>query len=477
MATEYSRAGACWTEAIIPTSVLRISAGVCTLALGLFIGSAGAVAAADTDSGGSSTSGQGTASTSQSSASAGGLSDDSDTSSTKGTTGAATVQADVDDDSDVTRPFGQARQRITSFFNGLTGAADVDADDDDSAVLTPDPEDVAAEEEEESAADTAPADDLAVTTPATTTPAAASTTPTASSSTASSWRDAVQSALTRTPTPGQGMQDRFSPYYSAQFLKAIEPITNAFTTVVQVMETVPRTLAALPTSKTPITDVITSMQYMLTTVAGAIVPIVYVPSNLYALMVTMPPTTLPVFPGVVPSERPTPAPSTAAPLFGPQVSPALYVAPAGASLFGAMTPRAGLGTIVSNGLNQPLSVSGTVASAPETVNSPAAKSFLDHVVSAVLVPASLTALAALALPGVAGLLIIVAAGIRLGYRQAKAAFAVRASGIARFAGPGPLGVVRSGTLITLRQRARGPRTARAVCPQAARTVRTLEEVA
>lgn len=474
MATDYSRAGACWTEAVIPTSVLRISAGVCTLALGLFIGSAGAVAAAESGTGGSSTSGQGTASASQSSASTGGLSDGADTGSPNTTTSAATVQAGVDDDSDVTRPFGQARQRITSFFNGLTGAADVDADDDDSAVLTSDLEEAGTEADEGAADSTT--DELAVTTPATTTPAAASTTP-APSSTTSSWNDAVQSALTRTQAPGQGMQDRFSPYYSAQFLKAIEPITNAFTTVVQVMETVPRTLAALPTSKTPITDVITSMQYMLTTVAGAIVPIVYVPSNLYALMVTMPPTTLPVFTGIVPSERPTPAPATEAPLFGPQVSPAPFVGPAGSSLFGTMTPRAGLGTIVSNGLNKPLSVSGTVASAPEVVSPPAAKSFLDHVVSAVLVPASLTALAALALPGVAGLLIIVAAGIRLGYRQAKAAFAVRASGIARFAGPGPLGVVRSGSLITLRQRARGPRTARAVCPQAARTVRTLEEVA
>ncbi|MDQ2635868.1 MAG: hypothetical protein M3Y83_03190, partial [Actinomycetota bacterium] len=206
MATDYSRAGACWTEAIIPTSVLRISAGVCTLALGLFIGSAGAVAAAESGTGDSSTSGQGTASASQSSASAGGLSDGADTSSPTTTTSATTVLAGVDDDSDVARPFGQARQRITAFFNGLTGAADVDADDDDSAVLTPDPDEVGTEAEE-SAADTTPAD-LAVTTPATTTPAA-STTP-APSSTTSGWNDAVQSALTRTAAPGE---DQSSAYY------------------------------------------------------------------------------------------------------------------------------------------------------------------------------------------------------------------------------------------------------------------------
>ncbi|MGE2692033.1 hypothetical protein [Mycolicibacterium pulveris] len=389
------------------------------------------------------------------------------------------MQADADDDSDVTRPFGQARQRITAFFNGLTTGADDAADDDDSAVVTPEPEETGTEAGE-LADSTTPADEV-VAAPATTTPAAASTEPaptTATPSSTSSWRNALESALTRTPAAPPGTPDRFSPYYSAQFLKAIEPITNAFTTVVEVMETVPRTLAALPTSKTPITDVITSVQYMLTTVAGAIVPIVYVPSNLYALMVTMPPVETPIFVGGVASQRPMPVPAEEPPLFGPLVSQAPYVAPAGAPLFGTMTPRGALGTVVGNGLIKPLSVSGTVPSAPETAKPPAVKSFLDHVVSAVLVPASLTALAALALPGVAGLLIIVAAGIRLGYRQAKAAFAVRASGIARFAGPGPLGVVRSGSLITFRQRARGPRTARAVCPQANnRTVRKLEEVA
>ena len=63
MASDYSRAGACWTEAIIPTSVLRISAGVCTLVVGLFIGSAGAVAAADSETAGSSTPSQGTTGT------------------------------------------------------------------------------------------------------------------------------------------------------------------------------------------------------------------------------------------------------------------------------------------------------------------------------------------------------------------------------------------------------------------------------
>jgi hypothetical protein len=72
-----------------------------------------------------------------------------------------------------------------------------------------------------------------------------------------------------------------------------------------------------------------------------------------------------------------------------------------------------------------------------------------------VLPISLAALAALALPGAGGLTILTAAGVRVGYRQAKAGSAVRTAGIAGFARPGavPLGVVRSGSLVVIRPRA------------------------
>ena len=72
-----------------------------------------------------------------------------------------------------------------------------------------------------------------------------------------------------------------------------------------------------------------------------------------------------------------------------------------------------------------------------------------------VLPVSLAALAALALPGAGGLVILTAAGVRVGYRQAKAGFAVRTAGIAGFARPGavPLGVVRSGSVVVIRPRA------------------------
>ncbi len=87
------------------------------------------------------------------------------------------------------------------------------------------------------------------------------------------------------------------------------------------------------------------------------------------------------------------------------------------------------------------------------------QSFFDHLCELLLI-ASLWALAAAALPGVGGLLTLTAAGVRVGYRQAKAGFAVRPAGIARFAPPGRISsVVRSESSVGVR-----PRTLRVVHP-------------
>ena len=86
----------------------------------------------------------------------------------------------------------------------------------------------------------------------------------------------------------------------------------------------------------------------------------------------------------------------------------------------------------------------------------------------------LWALAAGALPGAGGLVILFATGARLGYRQAKAGFALRAAGIASFARPGAvsLGVVRSGSLVVIR-----PRALRGVRPGALSAECLLDKVA
>ena len=100
------------------------------------------------------------------------------------------------------------------------------------------------------------------------------------------------------------------------------------------------------------------------------------------------------------------------------------------------------------------------------------RSVIQHTVDAFLAPLSLVILAALASPGVAGLLLLSAAGMFVGYRQARAASMLRAVGIARFVKSGPLGVVRSGGLVAVR-----PRMSNAGEEQARRTKRHLESVA
>jgi hypothetical protein len=73
-------------------------------------------------------------------------------------------------------------------------------------------------------------------------------------------------------------------------------------------------------------------------------------------------------------------------------------------------------------------------------------SFFRDAIAKLLLPVSLWALFTVALPGAAGLVVLTAIGVRVGYRQAKAGFVVRAAGITRLARPGQLGVVRSGAL-------------------------------
>ena len=126
-----------------------------------------------------------------------------------------------------------------------------------------------------------------------------------------------------------------------------------------------------------------------------------------------------------------------------------------ASTFGATTQLGGAS-----------SLSATARLASNGAFSMGVQSLLGHPYGELLLPVSLWALAAGALPGAGGLVILVATGARLGYRQAKAGVALRTTGIAHFARSGPLGVVRSGSFVVVR-----PRGLRVVRPRALRVVR------
>ncbi|MEV0670908.1 hypothetical protein [Mycobacterium sp. NPDC050441] len=71
---------------------------------------------------------------------------------------------------------------------------------------------------------------------------------------------------------------------------------------------------------------------------------------------------------------------------------------------------------------------------------------------AALVVMSLWALFYAALPGLSGLFVAGVTGVRIGYRQAKAGIALHTMELARFARPGPIGIVRTGSLVSVHMR-------------------------
>jgi hypothetical protein len=250
----------------------------------------------------------------------------------------------------------------------------------------------------------------------------------------------------------------------------VGPIANAVATIANVALTVPGVVASLPTSPTAAADVITLVQEMLTSVTNVVVQVLQVPSDLASLLLGMTPVTAAATVGGGVRA------AASAPLLATPASQWLDVSSAflfgGAPLPDNIAPLATVGAIATTGLPHELPVSGIASPAQNVVEQTGLGSFLEHTVSAILVPASLSALAALALPGVGGLLIICVVGMRFGYRQAKALLEVRRAGIACFAGPGPLGVVRSGSLIALRSRA-----SRVVRPEVQPAASLLEQAA
>jgi hypothetical protein len=238
-----------------------------------------------------------------------------------------------------------------------------------------------------------------------------------------------------------------------------EPLAKAVVTIATALGTLPAAVMALPSSPTPVADAITTVQAMLTSVTNAVIPLVQLPSDLYTMLSVPTITATTTVSGGVNPDSTTPLLGTRASQSDP-ASP--IVLAGGMALPSDIAPLETRGDIVTTGLSNELPASGIATPAEDVIAQSALGSFLEHAVSALFVPASLSALAALALPGVGGLLIICGLGTRIGYRQAKALLEVRRAGIAVFAGPGPLGVVRAGSLIALRPRASGVRPGRAL---------------
>lgn len=462
-------------EEIIVTTHLRNAAGVCALSIGLLVcSSGGAIAFADqTDPGGAAT-GTGTATTG----------DDTTTPTSNDPISTVGNQLTDVDPIDITTTTSTGTT-ITGLASGGSPVTKIEAqtntsttsqDDLDAAAIT-------ALDLDEGEVGTSPSS--VVETPPTQafTPAPYVYTPPSGSSVAQdeSTKPAPHEGGFAGPTALSDSKKFGSTTITepGPFTKTVVlPVSNAVVSIARALGQVTFTLAHLPTSQTPITDVIMSMSIMVGSVVGAVVEVAQVPGDLASLLGANPDEVAPPLIGAggavdrairIPVDRP---------VLGPEVSqaPMLPVATVDAPLFGSVIQTSNIGSVAATGLKNELSFSG-LAPVPSGV-SPATTSFLDHVVSSVLVPASLTALAAIAVPGIGGLLIVCAAGVRVGYRQAKAGLALRASGIARFAGPGPMGVVRSGSLIALHTpRLRKTHATPAVAAKTANGPRLLESVA
>jgi hypothetical protein len=403
-----------WEELPISTH-LRSVAGACVLFAGLLIGSAGAaIAAADPGASDSAPKTQGVAGPSQSANSA------SSSAATAANNNSASSSA-ATAANDLRTTVRQIVLGVTHTLGSLGKPGQQSAGANDS---TTGPQ----------SADTKSDKNGAGVTPATTTPLESNSNDSA-------------------PVTNAAATDPVAPVS-----KVVEPISNAVATVASTVESVPAVVMSLPTSATPVADVITTVQNVLTSVADAVVPLAQLPSDLASLLgVTAINTAVITTGGGLSAAGPVAgadAPVIAPPWLQALPIPGIWGVPlAGNVAGGNVAAPAALGRIAAAGLSQEVSTSGVAPLAPAGVIPSDVLSILEHTVGALLVPASLSALAAVALPGVGGLLIACAAGMRVGYRQAKADWAVQITGIARFAGPGPLGVVRSGSLVALRPRA------------------------
>jgi hypothetical protein len=226
----------------------------------------------------------------------------------------------------------------------------------------------------------------------------------------------------------------------------------------------------------PVSDVIALVQDMLRSVVGAVVLLAQLPSDLFSFLLGIA-GVQPVVGGVGGSHgRGLSAAAGASvasrlplglPLAGISGPPL-----AGVSSLPVTDEPTGVATLDVIALGRASAVSGMVSVAPDAAFSIGAGSSFRHVLGELLLPVSLWVLAAGALPGAGGLVILFATGARLGYRQAKAGVALRTTGIAHFARPGPLGVVRPMALRVVR-----PKALRVVRPGALSAEHLLDKVA
>jgi hypothetical protein len=278
------------------------------------------------------------------------------------------------------------------------------------------------------------------------------------------------------PTPVEPVPPVVEPVTNAvePVTNAVEPVPAVVEPVTNVIEPAPTVDASAPSVVTPVpnlaapvstvvnglaattTDVIALVEDMLTSAAGAVLAFTGLQSDLSALL------------GIAAADPALGGVGDHAGVGLSAVADASVLAPSMALQSRVVSLQTGIpGVTWADSLIGVAPVGGgsattllsqesplpEAAPAPDGIIPVGVREFVRQTFDELRRSPALAALLYAALPGVGGLLIVTGAGVRLGYRQAKARLALRTAGIARFARSGPIGVVRSGSLVYVRPRA------------------------
>ena len=216
------------------------------------------------------------------------------------------------------------------------------------------------------------------------------------------------------------------PNLVAPVTDAVTPVTDAVAPVADAVAPVADAVARVADAVAPVPDV-----------AGAVVPLTQLPSELSSFLLSTA-GVAPVVDGIGGVNGDGLGNAGAAPGASqvPLVLP-LAGTPGAPAAGNAATGDASLDVMTLGGLSL---LSGTAPLAPHDVVPMGESSYFERAWE--FLRASMWALAAVALPGVCGLVIITAVGVRVAYGP-RTGLASRPARIARFARRGPLGVVRS----------------------------------
>ena len=224
---------------------------------------------------------------------------------------------------------------------------------------------------------------------------------------------AVPDPVTADPDPVAAVPDPVAavPNAVAPVPNLVAPVTDVVAPVTDVIASVPNLVAPVTDVLTQVSDVIAPGQYMPTSVADAVVPLTRPPSDLSSFLLGIA--------GVAPIE------DGSGGIHGPGLEAAAGASvaspvPLGPQLAGIPgVPVAGnanrVETLDVTLLGRVSALYGMAPQAPNGAFPMGAESFFPHDFDELLLIASLWALAAVALPGIGGLVIVTVVGVRIGY--------------------------------------------------------------